>query len=88
MKNLVFILISMSFITVKAQDNFSGEESDTLVTPILNEVVIEGDMQYTSSNKTIYLPDRNSKRTAQNAADLLSKMAIPQIVVNPSSGDV
>ena len=63
------------------------EPIDTIDTQMLNEVVVEGSSQYTSANKT-YLPDRNSKRTAQNAADLLTKMAIPQIVVNPSSGDV
>ena len=64
------------------------EATDSIDTQILNEVVVEGASQYTSANKTTYLPDRNSKRTAQNAADLLSKMAIPQIAVNPLSGDV
>ena len=57
----------------------SREATDSIDTQILNEVVVEGASQYTSANKTTYLPDRNSKRTAQNAADLLSKMAIPQI---------
>ena len=63
------------------------EQTDSVRTQELNEIVVEGASQYTSANKTTYLPDRNSKRTAQNAADLLSKMAIPQIVVDPS-GDI
>ena len=64
------------------------ESKDTVETRVLNEVVIEGAAQYTSANKTTYIPDRNSKRTAQNAADLLSKMAIPQILVGPTGDEL
>ena len=80
----VFIYITLPLIVI-AQNR---ESNDTIKTKMLNEVVVEGASQYTSSNKTTYIPDRNSKRTAQNAADLLAKMAIPQIMVNPASGNV
>ena len=84
MRKLIFALIILPLLA-SAQNR---EPTDTFPTLMLNEVVVEGASQYTSSNKTTYLPDRNSKRTAQNATDLLAKMAIPQIVVNPSSGEV
>lgn len=82
-KVLCCFIILFFVVAVHAQ-----EIVDSITTQMLNEVVVEGASEYTSANKTTYLPDRNSKRTAQNAADLLSKMAIPQIVVNNSSGDV
>ena len=65
------------------------EETDTIAREqTLQEVTVEATMQRTSTNITTYLPDRNAKRTAQNAIDLLSKMAIPQISVNPIAGSV
>lgn len=63
-------------------------ENDSLDTHVLNEVVVDATMQYATGNVTTYLPSKDVKRTAQNAGDLLAKMAIPQIVVNPQSGDV
>lgn len=83
MRKILLTFTILPFI-VSAQ---TLEQTDTVHTQELKEIVVEGASQYTSANKTTYLPDRNSKRTAQNAADLLSKMAIPQIVVDPS-GDV
>lgn len=65
-----------------------NEIPDSIRTQELNEVVVEAQMQQTSSNVTTYYPDRNSKRTAQNALDLLDQMAIPQISVNPVGGTV
>lgn len=84
MRNILLGFILLPFLA-SAQ---SQEPTDSIETQTLNEVVVEGASQYTSANKTTYFPDRNSKRTAQNASDLLAKMAIPQIVVIPSSGDV
>lgn len=84
MKKIFFVSILIPAIA-SAQ---LTETTDSIDVQLLNAVVVENSTQYTSSNKTVYLPDRNSKRTAQNAADLLSKMAISQIVVDPVSGDV
>lgn len=64
------------------------DAQDSIKTKELDEVVVEANMQYASSNVTTYYPDRNSKRTAQNAIDLLNRMAIPQINVNPIGGSV
>ena len=81
------IILAFIFLPLTALAQ-TQESTDSIDAQMLNEVVVEGAMQYSSANKTTYLPDRNSKRTAQNASDLLAKMAIPQIVVNPSTGDV
>lgn len=84
MRKLIFGCFISAFIA-SAQIK---EPTDSIETQTLNEVVVEGASQYVSANKTTYLPDRNSKRSAHNADDLLARMAIPQIVVNPSSGDI
>ena len=67
---------------------FADEPTDSADTQQLNEVVVEAQMQHTAANSTTYYPDRNSKRSAQNAIDLLNQMNIPQINVNPVSGAV
>ncbi len=82
----IFIFIITLFCALCA---FAQTETPDSVKALeLNEVVVEAQMQRTSSNVTTYYPDRNSKRTAQNAIDLLSSMAIPQINVNPIGGTV
>lgn len=62
--------------------------SDSTLQRKLDEVTVEAATQYASANGTTYFPDRNAKRTAQNALDLLSRMAIPQISVNPIASSV
>lgn len=81
---IAFIILLLCALLAFAQneipDSIKGQE--------LQEVVVEAQMQYAASNVTTYYPDRNSKRTAQNAIDLLNRMAIPQINVNPIGGTV
>lgn len=84
MKTVIAILIALFPIIALAQNSIP----DSIKTQELNEVVVEAQMQHTSSNVTTYYPDRNSRRTAQNAIDLLNQMAIPQITVNPADGAV
>lgn len=81
---VTFIIALLCAICALAQT----ETQDTIKAKELDEVVVEANMQYASSNVTTYYPDRNSKRTAQNAIDLLNRMAIPQINVNPIGGSV
>lgn len=83
-QTIITILAILCAVNAIAQT----ETSDSVKARELNEVVVEAQMQRTSSNVTTYYPDRNSKRTAQNAIDLLSSMAIPQINVNPIGGTV
>lgn len=85
MKQAITIIIAMlcaisTFAQTAAQDTIKAKE--------LHEVIVEANMQYASANVTTYYPGRNTKRTAQNAIDLLNQMAIPQICVNPVGGTV
>ena len=84
MKTAITTLIYLLPIVALAQT----ETPDSINTRQLDEVVIEAQMQNTSANVTTYYPDRNSKRTAQNAIDLLNQMAIPQISVDPVGENV
>lgn len=81
-KILFFTMLSANLVA------FADEPIDTIKTKELTEVVVEAQMQHTTANSTTYYPDRNSKRAAQNAIDLLNQMNIPQINVNPVSGSV
>lgn len=84
MKTLIMILCAMLPVVANAQ----AVKSDSVESQQLKEVVVEAKMQYTSPNVTTYYPDKNSKRAAQNAIDLLDRMAIPQINVNPIAASV
>lgn len=72
------ILSAVAILPVYAQ-----EQADTLKTQELNEVVVQAQMQRTSSAKSTYTPTGKQKNAAQNAVDLLRQMAIPQIRINP-----
>lgn len=84
MKTITLTLLAILPLALFAQ----VPHNDSIKTKELNEVIVEANMQYASSNVTTYYPDKNSKRTAQNAIDLLNRMAIPQILVNPIGGSV
>ncbi len=62
---------------------YAQEQADTLKTQELNEVVVQAQMQRTSSSKSTYTPTGKQKNAAQNTVDLLRQMAIPQIRINP-----
>lgn len=44
---------------------------DSIVAKHLNEGIVEAQMQRTRASVSLYYPGRNTKRTAQNAIDLL-----------------
>ena len=71
-------IILQLFITLQAQ-----EVSDSIETQQLNEIVIEGLSESTSSRATTYLPSSKQKNASQNGYDLLYFMGIPQISINP-----
>ncbi|MDE6264843.1 MAG: outer membrane beta-barrel family protein [Paramuribaculum sp.] len=62
-----------------------SEATDSIKTHELNEVIVDAQMQRTSSTSTIYTPTGKQKNASQNAIDLLRQMAIPQIQINPIS---
>lgn len=86
MENLIIIKKIMVLVIVSISIIFSShaqEKNDTITTQELNEVVVQAQMQRTSSTKSTYTPSGKQKNAAQNAVDLLRQMAIPQIRINP-----
>ena len=77
---ILLLCALLAFAQTETPDSIKGHE--------LQEVIVEAQMQHAASNVTTYYPDRNSKRSAQNAIDLLNRMAIPQINVNPIGGSI
>lgn len=56
---------------------------DSLTTKELNEVVVEAQMQRTTSEVSVYIPDAKQKNVAKDATSLLGLMSIPQLSVDP-----
>lgn len=55
---------------------------------LLANVTVKADNTILSSNKNIYVPTLRQKNAAQDATDLLRRMAIPQLVINPADNSV
>lgn len=79
-RKLLFLTILSAVAIIPA---YAQGQPDTLKTQELNEVVVQAQMQRTSSAKSTYTPTGKQKNAAQNAVDLLRQMAIPQIRINP-----
>lgn len=54
----------------------------------LSTVSVEADNAVLSSDKNIYIPTSRQKSASQDAADLLRRMAIPQLVINPADNSI
>lgn len=78
------LMLCITYFISEAQNT----GNDTITAQQLNEVVVEGQMQKIQSAVSTYYPGANQKKSAQDAIDLLSQMAIPQIRVNPVSDAV
>jgi hypothetical protein len=82
------ILLTLSCATAALQAQAQEVFVDTLSDKHLNEVVIAAQQQRAASNATTYYPDKDVKRTAQSALDLLFRMGIPQVDIDPIGGTV
>lgn len=54
----------------------------------LSTVSVRADHTLFASDKNIYIPTTRQKNAAQDATDLLRRMAIPQLVINPADNSV
>ncbi len=54
----------------------------------LSAVSVEANHTSLTSDKNIYIPTTRQKNAAQDATDLLRRMAIPQLVINPADNSV
>lgn len=79
-KNILFL--TMFSIGIFA---FAEEPNDSIKTQELNEVIVEARNQSLGAEVSTYIPTSKQKNASQNAADLLNRMAIPQIRVSPNN---
>lgn len=79
-KNILFL--TMFSIGIFA---FAEEPTDSIKTQELNEVIVEARNQSLGAEVSTYIPTSKQKNASQNAADLLNRMAIPQIRVSPNN---
>lgn len=84
MKTVIAILITLFPIIALAQ----SEMPDSIKAQELNEVVVEAQMQRTSTTTSTYIPLSRQKKSATDAISLLSQMAIPQLEVQPGNSNV
>lgn len=84
MKKYTFAIMMCITGAVVAQ----AEEPDTLKSKELDEVVVKGAAEHTSAVKTTYIPDTHVKNAATDAVNLLQRMAIPQLSIDPISQSV
>lgn len=54
----------------------------------LSAVTVEADNTVLSTDRNIYIPSARQKKASQDAADLLRRMAIPQLVINPGDNSI
>lgn len=72
------ILFAMIAASVMAQT----ETPDSIKTQELEEVVVEGRNQHLGAEVSTYIPTSKQRNASQTAADLLNRMAIPQIKIS------
>ncbi len=60
-----------------------NENSPETTARDLQELVVEGDLSSASVRGATYIPTARQKRVAQSAGDLLLRMAVPQVNVDP-----
>lgn len=65
---------------------FARVEPDSTKVTDLKEVVVKGDNQYVTAEKSVFIPDARQKKAARDAVDLIRRMGIPQISVSPQGG--
>ena len=76
-----FIFVAAATLTAAAQT----ESTDTVKSHELQEVVVEGAQQRASVKMTTYTAPKQAKEAAIDANDLLQRMAIPELRIDPVS---
>jgi len=66
----------------------SAQEANDTVVRNLQEVTVKSSSQTISAKSATYFPSSKAKKAAINAIDLLQRMAINQIVINPVTKEV
>lgn len=66
---------------------YAQQQNDT-IGKNLQELTVKADMQNTNATSTSYYPDSKVKKAAANAIDLLQRMAISHIIIDPVTNAV
>lgn len=84
-KKILLILYCLNVINLHAQ----VQEGDTTVSlTTLQELVVNGAEAIRSGNKTQYYPSKELRETMTTSTQLLAGLQIPELIVNPSNGDI
>ncbi len=83
MKNFIITMLIMPSMAVA-----QIATPDSITTHELDEVTITATNQYASASKTVYIPKSNQRNSASDGIQLLSRMNIPQLDVNPIAESV
>lgn len=76
------IINSMIFVMIASSVMAQTEEPDSIKAQELEEVVVEARNQRLGAEVSTYIPTSKQKNSSQTAADLLNRMAIPQIKIS------
>lgn len=79
------IALSVSILCISVV--YSQETNDTTA-KMLDEITVKADMQHLNAVSATYYPSRQAKRSAINTVDLLQRMAMNHIVINPVTKEV
>ena len=81
---LLYILVLAWIINPGAK---AQETADT-VSIKLNEIVVESDRQYLLPDGVAYIPTSREKKTSQNAIDMLRRLGVAQLDIDPITNEV
>lgn len=80
---IILCFPSTSILHAQQQDNDSTQLSATL-----NEVVVKSPESIQSGNRLMYYPSKELRETMATSSQLLAGLQIPDLIVNPSNGDI
>lgn len=93
--SVVFVFMSIASISgarlysaVDFPEEGLTDSTDSIADRNLGEVTVEVKRERVSSGSATYLPTATVKSASQNAIDLLTRMAIPQILIDPIDNSV
>jgi hypothetical protein len=79
----IFSAVTLSVLLLSSNVAYAQTESPDTVAQELDEVVVEAKREHTTATITTYIPVSQVKESSQDAVDMLQRMAIPQITINP-----
>ncbi len=81
-------IIALSIVVISSAVTLDAQEKNDTVAKDLQEVTVEGDMQKIDATTATYYPTAKVKKASNNAIDLLYRMAISQLRVDPQGTSV